>query len=37
MSTPPVDNLEENSFLPSKKFKKIGGHGILPIIYAKVN
>lgn len=37
MSTPPVDNLEENPSTTGKKIKEIGGSRILPINYAKRN
>jgi len=37
MSTPSVDNLEENPTPTSKKFKEIGGTGILPNYYANHN
>jgi hypothetical protein len=37
MSTPPVDNLEENPTGTAKKVKKMGGTGILPNNYAKGN
>ena len=37
MSTPPVDNLEENPITTAKKVKKMGHTRILPNNYAKDN